>query len=149
MINIHTSRVFIPFPTGFNRTGRTFGINVRGYDENRYNIQRASGNFEDYSEMRDFYNVISAHYDMDLSRAPSVVPFVKYIDFMRQRGGGISATDKDAIEQLKKQCNTLIITDDTERDYIEELYLNILRRDMGLFEFKPAVVPPRFQQKVR
>lgn len=149
MINIHTSRVFIPFPTGFNRSGRTFGIKVRGYNEARYNFQRNVGNLDDVCEMRNFYDIISTHYDMDLAQMPTVVPFVKYVDFMRQRGGGINASDVNAIAELKNQCSTLIITDDSEREYIEELYLNLLRRDLGLFEFKPDIVPPRFQQKVR
>lgn len=148
MINIHTSRLFIPYPTGWTRNERTFGIKVHGYDKFRYGFQRELGNKDDVSEMKSFYDVISASYDMDLSYMPQVVPFVKYIDFIKPRGG-IGANDKDAIEYLKKHCNTLIITDEDEREYVEELYLNLLRRDMGLFEFKPKVVPPRFKSKVR
>ena len=98
--------------------------------------------------MKEFYDFISVHYDMDLSQMLQVVPFVKYVDFMRSRGG-IAATDSDAIKQLKKDCNTLIITDEDEREYVEELYLNILRRDIGLFQFQPSKIPPRFMQKVR
>lgn len=149
MINIYTSRVFIPFPTGFTRKCRTFGIKVRGYDKFRYGFQRELGNKDDVAEMREFYDVIATHYDMNLAQMPQVVPFVQYIDFLNARGGGFAATDVNVIEHLKKHCNTLIITDEDEREYVEELYLNLLRRDMGLFEFKPKVVPPRFQPKVR
>ncbi|MBD5400685.1 hypothetical protein HDR61_02995 [bacterium] len=148
MINIHTSRVFIPYPTGWTRKCRTFGIKALGYNKFRYGFQRELGNRDDVADMKDFYDFISVHYDMDLSQMPQVVPFVKYVDFMRSRGG-IAATDSDAIKQLKKDCNTLIITDEDEREYVEELYLNILRRDIGLFQFQPSKIPPRFMQKVR
>lgn len=149
MINIHTSRVFIPFPTGFTRECRTFGIKVLGFDKLRYEIQRELGNKDDMVEMREFYDVIETHYDMNLAQMPHVMPFVQYVDFLKSRGGGFAATDVNVIEHLKKHCNTLIITDEAEREYIQELYLNILRKDIGLFQFKPSVVPPRFQPKVR
>ena len=149
MINIHTSRLFIPYPTGFSRNGRTFGINVRGYNQNYYEFQRGARNLEDVSQMAEFYDFISAHYDINLSKLPKVVPFVQYVDYMKSIGGGFAASNINVIEHLKKRCNTLIITDESEREYIEELYLNILRKDMGLFEFKPATIPARFMQKVK
>ena len=149
MINIHTARVFIPYPTGWTRESRTFGINVRGYNKDCYNIQRNARNLDDVSEMAEFYDVISAHYGMNLSKMPNVVPFVQYIDYMKSIGGGFSVNNADVIEHLKTRCNTLIITDEGERDYIEELYLNILRKDIGLFKFNPAIIPARFKQKVR
>ena len=147
MINIHTSRVFIPYPTDAG----VFSVPASRCDKMRYEMQKRSGNWDDYSEMAEFYNVISAAYKINLRPLPEVVPFVQYVDFIR-RCGGDGLNRKSVIMYLKYSCNTLIITDKAERDYVEALYLNVLRHDIGLFEFNPGALPARFakiSQKVR
>lgn len=149
-INIGLARVFIPYPTGFTRTGRTFGLKkFQGWEIAAYKYFKQNGQFDDdVAEYKEFYDVLNSAYGVNLT-LPKVAPFVQYVDYVKSIGGGFDVENTRVIEHLKQNCNTLIITDSQEREYVEQLYLNVLRREFCGNEIEPAVIPARFLQKVR
>lgn len=144
-MDIHTSRVFIPSSTGFTRTSRTFGINAMGDFESWYNYFKVMGNIrDDKAYMRPFYDLLRAAYGARFSY-PVKNPYVQYVDYMKSIGGGFSADDAAVIEHLREHCNTLIITDPAEFDYIWNEYQNLTMRDIGYVPFvHKQPIPARF-----
>lgn len=145
MINIDTARIFIPRPTGFTLNAKTYGIRVLGYDKTRYQIFQECGNRDDANKYSDLYHILSACYAIDLSSVPDVRPYVKYIDYMKNVGG-ISGQDAESINYLQKNCNTLIVRSDAERQFLQHLYSNAQRRSFGMYAFDwKKEIPQRFE----
>lgn len=144
-MDIHTARVFIPGSTGFTRASRTFGINAMGCFESWYNDLKRMGNIgDDKEQLRPFYDMLRSAYGVKFSY-PIKNPYVLYVDYMKSIGGGFSADDAAVIEHLREHCNTLIITDPAEFDYIWNEYQNLTRRDIGYVPFvHKQPLPPRF-----
>jgi len=146
---INMPRLFVPSPTGWTRACRTYGIRVAGYDKTLYDTYKAIGNFD---RMRrndsDFYDLVSYCYDMNLDYLPQVRPYVQYVDYMKRRGGGILETDTQAIAHLKNECNTLIVTNDDERNFLEHVYANACRKSIGgyMFDYEKQI-PARFADR--
>jgi len=145
MSNIDTARVFIPQPTDYVLNNEVYGERVIGYDPMRYHAFKGLKNTDDRPDIWDFYEVVSYFYSMDLSRVPIVRPYVQYVEYMKNHGDIVSF-DTGAIEYLKRNCNTLIIPDVGERDYISHLYYNAVRRNMNgvMFDYNREI-PKKFQ----
>lgn len=143
--DIHTARVFIPAATGYTSTHRTFGINACGYSKGWYNDWKRFGNMvDDITHLRSFYAILRAAYGVEFSY-PMVNPYVQYVDYLKSIGGGFSADNKSVIRHLQQYCNTLIITDEKELDYLKYLhsYYTMMFHNAEL----PVCclrVPPRF-----
>lgn len=145
MSNIDTARLFIPHPTGYDLNISRYSVRPMGMNLQRYNAFKKVKNVDDTPCISDFYEIVSYFYSMDLSRVPTVRPFVQYYDYMLQNGA-ITGNDKIVIEHLKKNCCSLIIPDDDERDYIHHMYFNTLKRSVGGFMFDyDKTIPVRFQ----
>lgn len=142
---IETPRLFVPHPTGHTLKCRTYGIRAMGYDTARYDVYKSIPNMEMSTVDSEFYDFISNSYSMNLSYLPKVRPYVQYVDFMNARGGGIASTDTKAIEYLKNHCNTLIVPNESEREFLEHIFANVGRKSIGGYMFdydKP--IPERF-----
>lgn len=129
-MNIDTARIFIPSPTGFTRTSRTFGLNrLPAYEKAAYaefkRFNALGVSFDDNSEFYSFYEILRAEYGMALSM-PKVRPFVQYVDYVNSIGGGFSADNTKVIEHLRAHCNTLVITDAAELEFLKNAYLKCI-----------------------
>ncbi len=130
MMNIYTARIFIPSPTGYTLKSRTYGIRVLGYDKLMYDFGLDVGRVDDARIYGDFYKVVSFCYGVDLSNVPTLYPYVKYVDYMKAHGG-IAENDEVSVRRLLKECNTLIVADDGEREFLHHLYSNANARHQG------------------
>ncbi len=152
---ISMPRVYIPEPTGYTRHGTTYGIKVMGYAQTSYELlarvtnsdsRLDAGTRERYQQ---FYDFVSAHYDIDLTRVPEIHPYVQYVDYMKRVGGGIASYDAKSIKDLAKKHNVLVVTDDDEREYLKLLHRNVrdffpeVRTSGNRVEF-PTGCPARF-----
>ncbi len=77
-------------------------------------------------DFKPFYDLVGYHYDIDISAPPTRRPYVQFIDYVRTHNGELRNINADAIRQLAKNHNILIIPNDTERGYLEKLYAQIL-----------------------
>lgn len=145
-MNIETARIYIPEPTGFTAGFETYGIRVLGYDRLLYEMFAAQiGNQDDASYLGDFYKILSECYRIDLSHMPAVRPYVMYIDYMKKHGG-IAGNDAVATKHLKEKCNTLIVREDAEREFIAHMQSNALSRNQGLYAHDwNKEIPSRFK----
>lgn len=146
MLGIDTSRVFLPRPTGFTAKIKTYGINGLGYDRNRYDIYKLVGNRDDINLAGNFYEFLSQFYDIDLSYVPKVRPYVQYVDFLKANGGSFKANDDKIIDVLRAEHNTLVLTDEKERDFVAHVFYNLRYQQYcgRSFEYNKEI-PKRFQ----
>lgn len=129
-MNIYTARIFIPSPTGYTAKSRTYGIRVSGYSESMYEYGLEVGHFDDTQIYGDFYKVVSFCYGADLSRMPTLYPYVKYVDYMKVHGG-VAENDEKSVRRMLTECNTLIVANDSERKFLHHLYSNANARWQG------------------
>ena len=136
--DIITSRVFIPRLTGGALKTGADGVKVLGYDAPIYEfckkIAHNNTAFDKVIHFRELYDVVAKHYSIDLSHVPKVYPYIAWVDWCKQNGG-VMVYDKDRIEEVKRKCNTLIITDKDECDYLYALYTR----------YTPSSIPERFR----
>ncbi len=146
MANIDTARVFIPQPTDYVLNNEVYGEKVIGRcDPRRYRLMKDVKSIDDIHNMWEFYDVVSYFYSTDLSHVPSVRPCVQCAEYIKKHGN-VMSNDAGAIEYLKRNCNTLIITDAKERDYLFHLYYNLVRRTVNGFMFDyNRDIPQKFQ----
>ena len=136
--DIITPRVFIPRLTGGALKMGADGVKVLGYDTALYDFCKeiAHNNiaFDKAHNFRELYDVVTKHYSIDLSHVPQVYPYIAWVDWCK-KNGGVMVYDKDRIEEVKRECNTLIIPDKDECDYLYALYTG----------YKPISIPERFR----
>lgn len=144
---IDMARICIPYPTGFTKKDRTYGIGVLGYDTLIYDFYKCedSKNWDDFKKFKDFYDVVSAAYQIDLTSVPSVRPYVAWVDWCKKHGGVLMHGGKVQQKKLLQEANILICDNSAECDFLQHIYMNLLRKRFGgyLFDYdKP--VPVRF-----
>ena len=145
-IMIDMARICIPYPTGYTKNDQTYGIKVFGYDTTRYELFKNFVNWiDDGTKFKDFYDVVSAVYQVDLSYVPDVRPYVSWVDWCKKNGGVLMHGGDAQQKKILKEANTLICDSVADRDFLQHMFLNLSRRMSGDFQFnyeKP--VPPRF-----
>ena len=145
-IVIDLARICIPYPTGFSSQGETVGIKVAGYDKLAYDFFKGYSNSDDVEKMRDFYDIVSHAYNIDLGQMPSVRPYVSWVDWNKKNGGVLVNCDKARKEEILKKCNTLIVPRE-EQEFLTHLRTNIAWAELGGFVFDyQKRVPERFMQ---
>lgn len=144
---IDTPRVCIPYPTGFTLNDRTYGIKVLGYDTVMYGFWKGLNNkdFDKIEKHKDFYDIVSAAYQIDLTVAPSVRPFVAWVDWCKKNGGVLMHGGEAQQKKLLKEANTLICDSVADNDFLQHIYMNLARKSSGGFQFDyKGTVPARF-----
>ncbi len=144
---IDMARICIPYPTGFTKTDRTYGIKVLGYDTLIYDFYKHvdGKDFDDIKEFKDFYDIVSAAYQIDLTTVPSVRPYVAWVDWCKKNGGVLMHGGKVQQQQLLQGANTLICDNNADCNFLQHIYMNLLGKWFGGCQLdygKP--VPTRF-----
>ena len=125
---IDLARVCVPCPTGFTLHDRTYGISAMGYDKLMYNAFKAIGNV-----------------DVKLDKAPSVRPYVRWVDYCKKKGGVLMHCAPQLRNELLVKYNTLICDNEVEQEFLHHMQSNLSRRQIGNFEFDfEKNVPERF-----
>lgn len=144
---IDMARICIPYPTGFIKEDRTYGIKVLGYDTLIYDFYKCvdGKDWDDIKKFKDFYDIVSAAYHIDLTTVPSVRPYVAWVDWCKKNGGVLMHGGKVQQEKLLQEANTLICDNSADCDFLQHIYMNLSRKRFGGYQFdynKP--VPARF-----
>jgi len=144
---IDMARICIPYPTGFTKTDRTYGIKVLGYDTLIYDFYKHvdGKDFDDVEKFKDFYDIVSAAYQIDLTTVPSVRPYVAWVDWCKKNGGVLMHGGKVQQQQLLQGANTLICDNNADCNFLQYIYMNLLGKRFGWHQLdygKP--VPTRF-----
>lgn len=126
MIDIITPRVYIPRPTGCTLQSETFGIKALGKElceiYNKLAYDNALFDESQGGRFKNLYALISERYNMDLTVVPKVNPYIAWVVWCKKNGGGVAANDTAKIEEVKRNCNTLIIPNHAEREYLYRFY---------------------------
>lgn len=145
-VMIDLARICVPYPTGFTKTDQTYGIKALGYDKLMYNFFKDVGNIsDDVLTFKPFYDIVSAAYSIDLTKVPSVRPFVSWVDWCEKKGGVLMHGGDKQQKKILKEANTLICGSADECDFLAHLYMNMVRASMNsyMFDYEKAV-PARF-----
>lgn len=142
--SINLARVYVPYNTGWARSGRTFGIN-HNFIQHLYNAWAQLGNMhDDKREHKRFYDMLEAAYNINLSW-PVKMPLVMYFEYIKSIGGGFGEHDEKVKEHLREHCNTLILPAD-EYEYVETEYMNLTYNDIGYVPYRHRQpIPARFE----
>ncbi len=142
---IDTPRVYIPMPTGYTRTAETYSI--RGIDRDYYNTMEFCGPSDwDKRDMSKLYDLISAHYDIDLSREPAVRPLIQFVEYVRKNGNFVSY-NMFVTDELCQKHNVLIVDTSAERKYLSDFYSNVFYHGKNA-QFPDVPAPKRFAEYV-
>lgn len=148
-IVIDTACICIPYPTGFTKDDQTYGIKVLGYDTLKYDFFKSLDNqdFDDIKKLKDFYDIVSAAYQIKLTVVPSVRPYVAWVDWCKKNGGVLMHGGDKQQKKILTEANTLICDSAADRDFLQHLYMNLARKRFGCFLFDyEKVVPARFAE---
>lgn len=144
---IDMARICIPYPTGFTKNDRTYGITVLGYDTLLYDLFRGENNkkWDDIERCKDFYDIVSAAYQIDLTAVPSVRPYVAWVDWCKKNGGVCMHGGDVQQKKLLSEANTLICDNIADLDFLQHMYANVSRKKLGYYQFDyKKIVPIRF-----
>ena len=146
---IDTPRVCIPYPTGYTLHDRTYGIKVLGYDKVMYSFWKGLNNrdFDQTEKYKDFYDIVSAAYQIEFNSVPKVRPFVAWVDWCKKNGGVLMHGGEAQQKKLLKEACTLICDSVADNYFLQHIYMNLARKSSGcfLFDYK-RTVPARFAE---
>jgi hypothetical protein len=144
---INLARICIPYP---NQWDDLFGYSctASALTQNKliYNTYKnIKDNLDDIHAYKDFYDILSAVYNIDLSTKPAIRPMQSWINWCNNDNIVYLCAHTIIKHRVLKECNTLVCQNIEEHDFLVHMYLNATRKSINgkMLDYKKNI-PNRF-----
>ncbi len=145
MAFVDTARIFIPQPTRWTPRGNIYESKDGQYDQDKYTLFRSIPNGE-LANYKPFYDVIGAHYDIDVARIPVRRPYVRFMDFLHSNQGQVFDADAELLKMLAREYNVLILPNHDERWFLTTMHMALDADNKVYFQQLAARFDAKYQR---